>query len=281
MDLQKSGFSIYHPNGAAPVTSLVICLGDSITRGQISASYVDILTERMSAEGFQFINAGVNNDLSYNILRRLDVDLDLQPQFVTVLVGTNDILALHTPYKGLGLRILKRLPQKANFGWYSSNLREIVRRIKIWTSAKIALLSIPVIGEDLSSPAIEMVRLYNTAVTQIAVQEQVAYLPLFEQQVEYLKTTRTKPEGRAYPHFMLMTAELVVARALFHVNFDAFSRHNGYHLVTDGVHFNHQGARLISRAIETWLHAATLEQTSPARLPQAASVQARNPADYA
>lgn len=259
------------------MTQTVVCLGDSITRGQVSANYVEVLEEHMRPDGFQFVNAGVNNDLAYNVLRRLDVDLDLKPQYVTVLVGTNDILATHTPYKGLGLRILKRLPQRANFGWFNANLRQIVHRIKVWTSAKIALLSIPVIGEDLTSPAIELVRQYNTVVRQIACEENTTYLPVFEQQEQYLRTTRTKPEGRAYVHFMAMTAELMVARVIFHEDFDAFSRRKGYHLVTDGVHLNHQGAKLIADEIETWLRSASAapaqEQAYSPRLSQAAGVK--------
>ena len=243
-------------NEASPFTRTVVCLGDSITRGQVSASYIDVLDEKMGQDGFHFVNGGVNNDLAYNILKRLDDFIELKPQFVTLLVGTNDILAQHTPYKGLGLRILKRLPQKADFGWYCANLREIIRRIKLWTQAKIGLLSIPVIGEDLSSPAIEMVKMFNTAVYQIAMQEKISYLPVFERQVEYLKATRTKPEGRAYAHFMLMTGELVAERGLLHVDYDTFSRRRGYHLVTDGVHFNQQGARLIAEEIENWLRAS-------------------------
>ncbi len=240
---------------ASALTRTVICLGDSITRGQVSASYVDVLDEMMGKQGFTFVNGGVNNDLAYNVLQRLDDFIELQPQFVTLLIGTNDILAQHTPYKGWGLRMLKHLPQKADFGWYTANLREIIRRIKLWTQAKIGLLSIPVIGEDLHSPAIEAVKKYNIAVRQIAEQEKISYLPLFERQVKYLKTTRTKPEGKAYVHFMLMTGELVAERGLLHIDYDTFSRRNGYHLVTDGVHFNHQGARLIAEEIENWLKA--------------------------
>jgi lysophospholipase L1-like esterase len=253
MNLLNQHPSISDGKASSPLTRTVICLGDSITRGQVSASYVDLLNEKLGKDGFEFINGGVNNDLAYNVLQRLDDYIDLKPHFVTLLVGTNDILARHTPYKGWGLRMLKHLPQKADFGWYVDNLHEIIRRIKLWTQAKIGLLSIPVIGEDLSSPAIQVVGMYNTAARQIAEQENISYLPVFEQQVDYLKTTRTKPEGRAYVHFMLMTGELVAERGLFHVDYDTFSRRNGYHLVTDGVHFNNQGARLIAEEIENWL----------------------------
>jgi lysophospholipase L1-like esterase len=255
MNLLKQRHSTPDEKTSSPLTRTVVCLGDSITRGQVSANYVDLLDEKMSKDGLKFINGGVNNDLAFNVLRRLDDFIDLKPQYVTLLVGTNDILAQHTPYKGWGLRMLKHLPQKANFNWYTTNLSEIIRRIKLWTNAKIGLLSIPVIGEDLHSPAIQVVKKYNIAVRQIAAQEKISYLPVFERQVKYLKTTRTKPEGKAYVHFMLMTGELVAARGLFHVDYETFSRRKGYHLVTDGVHFNQQGAKLIAEEIEKWLRA--------------------------
>ena len=113
MNLLKQRTTNPDQKEASPLTRTVICLGDSITRGQVSASYVDILNEKLGKNGFEFINGGVNNDLAYNVLQRLDDFIDLKPQFVTLLVGTNDILAQHTPYKGVGLRMLKHLPQKA------------------------------------------------------------------------------------------------------------------------------------------------------------------------
>ena len=61
---------------------LVVCLGASIVRGQFSANFVDMLKTRLS--DFQFVNAGVNGDLAYNVLRRLDAVLAQQPRQVEV-----------------------------------------------------------------------------------------------------------------------------------------------------------------------------------------------------
>ena len=47
---------------------LVVCAGDSITRGQSSANWVDILQRRFAAAGYQFVNAGIDGDPAWNVL---------------------------------------------------------------------------------------------------------------------------------------------------------------------------------------------------------------------
>jgi hypothetical protein len=53
-----------------PSERLVVCLGDSNTQGQFSANYVTRLQGRWPE--LQFVNAGVNGQLAYNIAQRLD-----------------------------------------------------------------------------------------------------------------------------------------------------------------------------------------------------------------
>ena len=49
-------------NNTNQETQTVICFGDSITHGQVSYNYVNILMEKMSKKGFNFVNAGVNGN---------------------------------------------------------------------------------------------------------------------------------------------------------------------------------------------------------------------------
>src|SRR5690348_361926 len=68
----------------------VVCLGDSITRGQLSVDYVAMLSNRQSLAPFVFTNAGANGELTENVLRRLDKVIELHPDLITVLIGSND-----------------------------------------------------------------------------------------------------------------------------------------------------------------------------------------------
>jgi lysophospholipase L1-like esterase len=70
---------------------LLVCLGDSITAGQVSANYVKLLTGQWKRKAVRVENRGVNGDLAYNVAARLDEVIALQPDALTLLVGTNDV----------------------------------------------------------------------------------------------------------------------------------------------------------------------------------------------
>ncbi len=42
----------------------IVCFGDSITRGQVSANYVELLEEHLDREEYRFFDCGVNNNFS-------------------------------------------------------------------------------------------------------------------------------------------------------------------------------------------------------------------------
>ena len=68
---------------------VIVCVGDSITRGEVSYNYVDRLEARLG-DRYEVINAGINSELSYEVLQRLDQVIACEPELVTVLIGTND-----------------------------------------------------------------------------------------------------------------------------------------------------------------------------------------------
>jgi lysophospholipase L1-like esterase len=239
---------------AGLMTHNVVCFGDSITYGQISASYVDLLSDRMGTEGFQFLNGGVNSDLAFNLLRRMEHGISTCPSFATILIGTNDVIATLSPAAELAYRVNKRLPVKPDLEWFLVNLLKIIQRVKTCTRAKIALASIPVLGEDLDSLPNTRVREYNVMVKAVAEKEQIAYLGVYERQAAYLENFG-KLAWRAYDGTAALTAQLAVSHFFLRESFDNFSHRKGFALLTDGIHMNNQGAVLIADEIEAWLRA--------------------------
>jgi len=140
---------------------IVICLGASIVRGQISYNFVKLLEQRMAEDGFQFINAGVAGDQAYNVLMRLDSAIKYQPDFAVILVGTNDVTAILSPALARISRLTKRLPQPPSIEFYKYNMLRIIHTLKERTSVKIALVSLPVLGEDLESMSNHLIKDYN------------------------------------------------------------------------------------------------------------------------
>lgn len=238
-----------------PTIQKVVCLGDSITRGMVSANYVEMLQRRLGGS-FRFYNAGVNGDHSINLLRRLHRVIAEQPDFVVILVGTNDINADVTPsFYWIG-RFVKRVFRRSTVESYHDNLLEIVRSLKAKTSAQIALASPPLVGEDLDSTQNQRAREYSLVLSQIAAAEGVAYLPVHEKQEAFIRDCGGS-HGGEYTHSLLRSAELIFCHLILRESYASISRRRGYCLVTDGIHLNERGAEIIADEIETFLQGAS------------------------
>lgn len=221
-------------------------------RGQVSVNFVEILRERLGGEGFHFFNAGVNGDLAYNVLARLDTVIALQPDFVIVLVGTNDVNATLTPRMERGYRIWKRLPQVPQPEWYQANMRQIVRLLKENTSARIAVTSPPVLGEDLASLANDRIRMYSALLMTLAMQEDVTYLPVHERHEEYLHTVG-QIAGRPHNADSLLMWTSLFRHYVFGRDFESIAAENGFVLTTEGLHLSKPGAAIVADVVEAFL----------------------------
>ncbi|MFC1924705.1 SGNH/GDSL hydrolase family protein [Chloroflexota bacterium] len=230
---------------------IVVCLGASIVRGQVSYNFIKLLDQRMAEDGFRFINAGVAGDQAYSTLMRLNSIIDHKPDFITILVGTNDVTAALSPVLARLSLLFRKFPQKPSAEFYRDNMLTMVKILKEKTSAEIALISLPVLGEDLISIPNQRVKEYNALLEKVAEEELVSYLPVYERQVEYLSKVQ-QDRGRPYEGGLL-SFKALVRHFLLRQSFDEISRKNNFLLLTDGIHLNSQGATIIADEIESFL----------------------------
>jgi lysophospholipase L1-like esterase len=182
----------------------------------------------------------------------LDHAISLKPDYIVILVGTNDVTATLSPTIARLSLLTKKLPQPHSAQFYHDNMLQIVRTLKEKTSAKIGLVSLPILGEDLESLPNQRIREYNALLRGIAVQEEAAYLPVYERQEEYLKNSQRKT-GRTFESGIRSSLMLLVRHYVLRQSFDTISEKNGYVLVTDGMHMNSRGAAFIADEIESFL----------------------------
>lgn len=232
---------------------IVVCLGASTVRGQVSYNFVNLLAQRMAEDGFQFINAGVAGDRAYNVLMRLDSVIDYQADFVIILVGTNDVTATLSPTLARISRLTRKFPQPPSAEFYRHNMLSIIKTLKQKTSAKIALVSLPVLGEDLESVPNQRIKEYNALLKEIADEEQVGYLPVYELQEEHLREVQ-QGGGRPYVSGGMLSIKALARHYLLRQSFDEISRKHHFLLVTDGIHMNSRGAAFIADEVESFLH---------------------------
>lgn len=233
--------------------TVVVCAGDSITHGRVSVNYVDILDRRLSRRGFTFVNAGVNSELAYNLGLRLDEIIRCNPDVVTILIGTNDANA--TLSKSAMERYLAemRLPRHPDAAWFGSNLAAICARLKSETHARIALLSLPPMGEEPGSEASRRAEEYSGIIRETAAAMGVDYLPLNEEMARGIEARGKMPSVlfRGDPEFVMYRS--LARHYLMRQSFDEISGRYGFLYLIDLLHLNTRGASVAADLIEGYV----------------------------
>jgi lysophospholipase L1-like esterase len=231
-------------------TSLVACVGDSLTHGVVSADYVSLLRQKLSTEGYEFINAGINGDLGYNVLQRLDVVLECRPDTVILLIGTNDINATFSQKIAASYHKNKQIPVIPDLEWSGSNLEKIFEQLTAAKIKNLAVLSIPMLGENIDSEMNSRVEKYNEKLRDLAIKYQIEYLPLHERLMDELPKVVKPP---IYQGQMGLIVKAVFRRWVLRQTWQSISKRYGFHFLTDHIHLNEKGAKIISDLIEQYL----------------------------
>ena len=229
---------------------LVVCAGDSLTRGQSSANWVDILQRRFAAGEYQFVNAGMDGDSAWNVLQRIDDVIRCQPDAVTLQAGSNDVAATSGTWQEKMYRRWQHLPQAPTLGWYTECADQILTRLRSQTPARIAVLDIPMIGEDLTSDMNRRVDSYNQALRRVAAAHAAQYLPLHDRLASHLPSPHNPPpyRGRFGP---MIRASL--SHNILHRSWDRISAANGLIVLIDHVHLNDRAATLTADLVADFI----------------------------
>jgi lysophospholipase L1-like esterase len=216
---------------------VLVCFGDSNTHGNVSYNWVNDLSSQLT--DYQVFNAGINSDLTYTLLQRIDDVIACKPNFITILIGTNDVNStmgkiMEKRYQDLG-RVSKDI--SPNFEDFKKNYIEIIRLLKAKTQAKIAVMSLPVLGEDLAHEANQKADKYSEFVKQLATDEQLIYLPVREKQKEFLQNN-PQPLKHTFEETYKLLNFSVINYYLLGKNWDEISTKHGFQLTPDNLHQN-------------------------------------------
>ncbi|MFD4443554.1 SGNH/GDSL hydrolase family protein [Nocardia sp. NPDC058519] len=222
------------PASTSDTRPIVVAAGASMTRGTLGADWVGALRTDPQHRGHQFVNAGINGNTTADLLERIDADIvACRPAAVTLLIGTNDVR------DGLPLE------------QYRENLRAIVERVKTRTTARIALMSLPPLGEDLDAPINHTLSGYNAVIEEIAADTGVNYLPLHERMTEVLR--QVAAPGPEYSFSFVGALAAATRHYLFGQSWDQVARNGGIRLLVDHIHLSDRGGAIVADLTSTWL----------------------------
>jgi len=124
---------------------VLVCLGDSLTHGNLGASITPEIPTKLCeklgmdpprygitfADPLWVVNAGQNCITSHTILdERLKKALDCYPDFITILIGTNDVLAMCSKSLEKFVISTNELPEKPSMDILERNLKGIVGHLR-------------------------------------------------------------------------------------------------------------------------------------------------------
>ncbi|MFE4216296.1 SGNH/GDSL hydrolase family protein [Streptomyces sp. NPDC056844] len=234
------------------MTTRVACLGDSLTRAQLSVDYLGLLQRRHPPGEVRFTRFCGNGDFVHNLSRRLDAVVADPPDVITVLIGTNDARASLAGYPVERAMKRRHLPRRPSAGWFQQCLGAVVERLRTETDATIGLLSLPVLGQQLDGTAARASQAYSRMIAEVAAAQKATYLPLHERQMEVLRRADPPPipyrEPTPAAGIGVLVQHTVLRRSL-----DSISQRRGLHLTTDHIHQNSRGAALVAEVIGTLL----------------------------
>ena len=173
------------------VKPVVVCCGDSITHGHIGYDWVGSLRKKDNSK--VYINAGINADLTWNLNQRIDDILKHNPDYVTILIGTNDVIGSQ-PVKLLQDYYIetKGLPKIPTKDWFEEQIEIFIKTIKNETSAKIAITTLPWLGEIKDAPIVNVIREFNVIIKNLAIKYDLTLLDLFKKLEENIEDNNNR-----------------------------------------------------------------------------------------
>jgi lysophospholipase L1-like esterase len=225
---------------------LIVCAGDSITHGIVSANYVEMLREQFKDNDYEFVNAGINGNLAWNVLQRLDDIIACQPDVVTLLVGTNDVnMTFNEEWEDM-YRKQQKITEKPSLAGYCRHVESIIEQLQSETDAQLAILSLPMLGEDLDSEMNQKITDYNAALQVIAEEKGIQCLPLHQNLVALISQDHLPP---AYNGKLDLMMRAIFQHYVLRKSWDAISRDNQLDVLTDHIHINDKAAGVIAKLI--------------------------------
>ncbi len=263
---------------ACPGRKRVVLIGDSITHGHVGSDYAAMLKRRLKKSGkvMDIINAGINSQLAWNVVQNIDDIVACNPDYVTILIGTNDAHSTLDPANERSYIKQWKLPQAPDAAWYRKNLEEILSTLKDLTKARVAVLSLATIGENPADPAFKLGQTYSAIAKEVATKAGVTYLPLCEEMIARIKE---------HPSTMLYRAKrqslMQVGQVLLHYHGVPYVWISGafklrFHV--DNLHLNNAGAALVADLVEKFVLGDAVTAVTPRKIKRSGFLNRQLPA---
>jgi len=236
-------------NNTKPV---VVFCGDSITHGHIGYDWVSALRKKDDSK--IYINAGINADLTWNLNERVDNIIKHNPDYITILIGTNDAIGSqnikHIQDYYVSTKGLPRLP---HIDWYRSELERFITTVTVQTDAKIAISTLPWLGEQSNAEIITVVKDHNDIIRSLSKKYNLTLIDLFKNFEDSIDSNNSVPytttEWRR-----IRGLRAVILHYVFGWSWNRTGKKYRLKLLCDHIHLNEKSGAIFQKLMEDFIN---------------------------
>jgi len=215
---------------------------------------VQSLSQKYSSDEFHFINAGLNSHVAWQLNRRLTGIIECEPDIVVILIGTNDVMASFNPADGVNYKRQNKLPMIPSQEGFNQELRSILEKLR--HIPKLAVCTLPPLGEIASSAINQLVISFNQDIRKIVEEEKRVLLSLDEALFPII-ASRSKPPKRDYVagplNRFLPIMRSIADHRLRGLSWDESGARHGLVLLPDLIHLGDQGGKTLQELVDSFI----------------------------
>jgi lysophospholipase L1-like esterase len=221
---------------------IFIGFGDSLTQGNMSADWIEILSKKRP--DMQFLNAGMNADLTETLLTRIEDVVACQPHFISLIIGSNDVMATLSAERMKRYYSLGKITEEANYQVFTENYRNIIEVLTSQTSAKIIAASLPPITEDFTFEGNQKADQYSIFIKDIAQEFGLVYLPFREE----LKASMPLKSDQLidFNNADNIIRKAIIKRRFLGQTWNEIANSRKAKYMTDNIHLNENAAEILA-----------------------------------
>jgi len=232
---------------------IVACIGDSLTHGNIGDCWVENLRREFPED--IFLNEGINGDVVWQVQQRLELILACKPDIVILMIGSNDAMASFDNDSGKRYKSNNKLPEIPTFRSYQKLLPELIDSLS--NVSKVALCTIPPIGENKKSAINNHVNKYNEFIELTVKNKNIKLLPVSTLLWADL-SIRTYPFKSDYdPNPNPIIRRIyggLVHHYIFKKSWDDVAKSKGQWLLFDQIHLGERGAKIVFNIAKKYIY---------------------------
>lgn len=253
----------------SPPRPVLVCLGDSLTHGKVSDNWTTKIPAQIAAkmkfdppkeqdfmDPVWVVNAGQNSITSWVVLQeRLQSAMACYPDYLMIMIGTNDVLSMFSPVASKDKVKAFNLPEAPSMPVLRRNLAAIVEFItKASPKTEIGLCTLPPMGENLGSPANKLIKEANAIIHSFQDTGKCTVLEVGERlQSEIVQKNQG---GKNAPSPMMMGVFLMICTPLhylFGISWKAMTFLSKGSISHDALHLNEDGGDVVVDVVVEWL----------------------------